>query len=71
MHQNLVHHYETATKNFSNLSVNRTQVKMPYLSLVRNCGIKSLEEITRATNLNAFNHNLKKHYLKELGKINF
>ena len=29
------------------------------------------EEIKRTTNLNAFKHNLKKHYLKELGKINF
>ena len=28
------------------------------------------EEIKR-TNLNAFKHNLKKHYLKELGKSNF
>ena len=29
------------------------------------------EEIKRITNLNAFKHNLKKHYLKELGKPNF
>ena len=29
------------------------------------------EEIKRITNLNAFKHNLKKHYLKELGKSNF
>ena len=29
------------------------------------------EEIKRTTNLNAFKHNLKKHYLKELGKANF
>ena len=29
------------------------------------------EEIKRTTNLNAFKHNLKKHYLKELGKVNF
>ena len=29
------------------------------------------EEITRITNLNAFKHNLKKHYLKELGKSIF
>ena len=29
------------------------------------------EEIKRTTNLNAFKHNLKKHYLKELGKSNF
>ena len=28
------------------------------------------KEIKRATNLNAFKHNLKKHYLKELGKSN-
>ena len=28
-------------------------------------------EIKRTTNLNAFKHNLKKHYLKELGKSNF
>ena len=26
------------------------------------------EKIKRTTNLNAFKHNLKKHYLKELGK---
>ena len=32
---------------------------------------KVLEEIKRTTNLNAFKHNLKKHYLKELGKSNF
>ena len=29
------------------------------------------EEIKRTTYLNAFKHNLKKHYLKELGKSNF
>ena len=29
------------------------------------------EEIKRITNLNIFKHNLKKHYLKELGKSNF
>ena len=29
------------------------------------------EEIKRTRNLNAFKHNLKKHYLKELGKANF
>ena len=29
------------------------------------------EEIKRTINLNAFKHNLKKHYLKELGKANF
>ena len=29
------------------------------------------EEIKRTTNLNAFKHNLKKHYLKELGKASF
>ena len=29
------------------------------------------EEIKRITNLNAFKHNLKKHYLKEFGKSNF
>ena len=29
------------------------------------------EEIERITNLNAFKHNLKKHYLKELGKSKF
>ena len=29
------------------------------------------EEIKRTTNLNAFKHHLKKHYLKELGKSNF
>ena len=29
------------------------------------------EEIKRITNLNAFKYNLKKHYLKELGKSNF
>ena len=29
------------------------------------------EEIKRTINLNAFKHNHKKHYLKELGKINF
>ena len=29
------------------------------------------EEIKRTTNLNTFKQNLKKHYLKELGKSNF
>ena len=29
------------------------------------------EEIKRRTNLNAFKHSLKKHYLKELDKSNF
>ena len=29
------------------------------------------KEIKRATNLNAFKHNLKKHYLRELGKANY
>ena len=29
------------------------------------------EKIKRTTNLNTFKHNLKKHYLKELGKANF
>ena len=29
------------------------------------------KEIKRTTNLNAFKHNLKKYYLKELGKANF
>ena len=29
------------------------------------------EEIKRTTNLNAFKHNHKKRYLKELGKANF
>ena len=29
------------------------------------------KEIKRTTNLNIFKHNLKKHYLKELGKTNF
>ena len=32
---------------------------------------KITEEIKRTTNLNTFKHNLKKHYLKELGKSNF
>ena len=71
MHQNLIHHYETATKNFSNLSVNLTPVEIPYVSLVRHCGIESPEEITRTTNLSPFKYNLKKHYLKEPGKTNF
>ena len=29
------------------------------------------EEIKRTTNQNVLKHNLKKHYLKELGKLNF
>ena len=29
------------------------------------------DDFKRTTNLNAFKHNLKKHYLKELGKSNF
>ena len=29
------------------------------------------EEIKRTTKLDTFKHNLKKHYLKELGKSNF
>ena len=29
------------------------------------------EENKRTTNLNVFKHNLKNHYLKELGKANF
>ena len=29
------------------------------------------EETKRTTNLNGFKHNLKKHYLKELGKSSF
>ena len=29
------------------------------------------EKIKRTTSLNTFKHNLKKHYLKELGKVNF
>ena len=29
------------------------------------------EKIKRATNLTTFKHDLKKHYLKELGKVNF
>ena len=32
---------------------------------------KVSEELKRATNLNAFKHNLKTHYLKELGEPNF
>ena len=32
---------------------------------------KAPEEIKRTTNLNAFKHNLRKYYLKELGKANF
>ena len=32
---------------------------------------KVAKEIKRITNLNAFNDNLKKHYLKELGNKNF
>ena len=32
---------------------------------------KITEEIKRTTNLNTFKHNLKKHYLKQLGKSNF
>ena len=49
-------------QKLSNLSVKLTQVKMYYLSY---------EEIKRPTNLNAFKHNLKKHYLKERDKANF
>ena len=33
-------------------------------------GNKNPKEIKRTTNLNAFKHNLKKHYLQELGKSN-
>ena len=29
------------------------------------------EKIKRTMNLNTFKHNLKKHYLKKLGKVNF
>ena len=29
------------------------------------------EKIKRTANLNTFKHNLKKHFLKELGKVNF
>ena len=29
------------------------------------------EQIKRTTNVNAFKHNLKKHYLKEFVKLNF
>ena len=29
------------------------------------------KKIKKTTNLNTFKHNLKKHYLKELGKVNF
>ena len=32
---------------------------------------KVLQEIKRTTKLNAFKHNLKIHFLKELGKSNF
>ena len=32
---------------------------------------KVSKEIKRTTNLNAFKHNLKKHYLREFGKSNF
>ena len=32
---------------------------------------KFRKEIKRTTNLNAFKHDLKKHYLNELGKVNF
>ena len=49
-------------QNFSNLS---------HLSLVRHCGNKVPKEIKKIVNLNAFKHNLKKHYFKELGKANF
>ena len=31
----------------------------------------ALWKIKRITNLNVFKHNLKKHYLEELGKSNF
>ena len=42
---------------------------MPFIGpALRN---KVPEKIKRTTNLNAFKHNLKKHYLKELGKVNF
>ena len=41
---------------------------MPAFLLVGHC--KVLVEIKRTTNPNAFKHNLKKHYLKELGKSN-
>ena len=29
------------------------------------------KKVKRTTNLNTFKHNLKKHYLKELGQVNF
>ena len=32
---------------------------------------KVAEKIKRTTTQNTFKHNLKKHYLKELGKVNF
>ena len=46
-------------------------VQMSYLLLIRHCGIKSQKKIKRTTNLNTFKDNLKRHYLKELGKVNF
>ena len=55
--------------SFENAGQNTGQNALSFISLALQNKVP--EEIKRATNLNAFNHNFKKHYLKELGKANF
>ena len=48
---------------------NTGQNTLPFIGpALRN---KVTKEINRTTNLNAFKHTLKKHYIKELDKANF
>ena len=67
----------------STLSLRNSDQKLQQPSCKTNIGQNALSfiglalwnkvagEIKRITNLNAFKHNLKKHYLKELGKSSF
>ena len=55
--------------SFENAGQNTGQNALSFISLA--LWNKVPEKIKITMNLNTFKHNLKKHYLKELGKVNF
>ena len=59
--------YQNLQETFRETNTDQNALSFTGLSLWN----KVPAEIKRTTNLNAFKDNLKKHYLKELGKVSF
>ena len=70
-HQNLIHPYKNSYQKLQQ-TFRKTNTGQNGLSFIGPAlWNKFHEAIKRTTNLNAINYNVKKRYLKELGKVDF